>query len=58
MRVALPRNRKPEISSLAYRHGLDLCDAISFAVLSDRRVERAFTFDHHLKYGAFQILDC
>ena len=34
-----------------------LCDAISFAVLELRRVERAFTFDHHFRqYGRIQVL--
>jgi uncharacterized protein len=34
-----------------------LCDAISFAVLDTRRVDRAFTFDHHFRqYGRIQIL--
>lgn len=34
-----------------------LCDAISFAVLSARRVSRAFTFDHHFRqYGRIQVL--
>jgi predicted nucleic acid-binding protein len=34
-----------------------LCDAISFAVLDARRVNRAFTFDHHFRqYGRIQVL--
>jgi hypothetical protein len=33
-----------------------LCDAISFAVLDSRRITRAFTFDHHFRYGRIQIL--
>ena len=34
-----------------------LCDAISFAVLEDRRVARVFTFDRHFRqYDRFQVL--
>lgn len=34
-----------------------LCDALSFAVLDARRVQRAFTFDHHFRqYGRIQVL--
>lgn len=34
-----------------------LCDAISFAVLDARRIQRAFTFDHHFRqYGRMQVL--
>lgn len=34
-----------------------LCDAMSFAVLENRRVRSAFTFDHHFRqYGRFEVL--
>lgn len=34
-----------------------LCDAISFAVLDERRVSHAFTFDHHFRqHGRIQVL--
>jgi uncharacterized protein len=34
-----------------------LCDAISFAVLENRNVHTAFTFDHHFRqYGRVELL--
>lgn len=34
-----------------------LCDAISFAVLETRHIQRAFTFDRHFQqYGRIQVL--
>src|SRR5437870_7404014 len=34
-----------------------LCDAISFAVLGNRRIRSAFSFDHHFRqHGSFQVL--
>lgn len=34
-----------------------LCDAMSFAVLENRRVRSAFAFGHHFRqYGRFEVL--
>lgn len=34
-----------------------LCDAVSFALLDERRIGRAFTFDHHFQqYGRIEVL--
>ena len=34
-----------------------LCDAISFAVLEERRIRLAFTFDHHFRqFGRIEVL--
>jgi predicted nucleic acid-binding protein len=34
-----------------------LCDAMSFALLKQRRVAQAFTFDHHFRqFGGIQVL--
>lgn len=50
-------NRGREIVARHSDKDWSLCDAISFAVLDARGVQRAFTFDRHfLQYGRIEVL--
>jgi predicted nucleic acid-binding protein len=35
---------------------LSLCDAVSFVVMRDNRITRAFTFDHHFAEAGFELV--
>jgi uncharacterized protein len=55
--VPVEEQRAKELLARRTDKDCSLCDAISFAVLENRHVRAAFTFDHHFRqYGRVDIL--